>query len=180
MGSQFSSHARTLRVACAFLVLAIPASVGCRGIIGIEPLEIADGGPDAAPDARGGVDGSAEGGGGEAGGGDAGGGDASPYAACVQQGAMCRPCCHTTFNTANQQLMQGARSGGCFCADAGGECQSECAASLCAGAMPDMTCGPCIDNAVLSPSTPTCMQAVSHCEASQSCRDIIDCMKACP
>gem|GEM_PF-3031685 len=182
MGPQLSSRARTLRRACAFLVLAIPAAAGCRGIIGIEPLEIADGGVDGGRDARGAVDASADAaGGGDAGGGEAGGGDASAYAACVQEGSsMCRPCCHATFSGASMQLGQTAIGAGCMCADAGGECQSECASSLCVQKAPSMTCGPCFDNAVLSPSTPTCTQAVSECEGSSSCHDIIDCMKACP
>jgi hypothetical protein len=175
------------------------ALFACRAVLGIDQLELADAAPDsalpeassgheAAPPAESGAvdapadsaidvetfDGPSR---------EAAPPDANPYSACVAEGQMCRPCCHMSYNAANMELTNDVIMGGCLCGMTG--CASECSTSLCAmppqgGANVPMTCNMCYDTVVLPPTSQACMQAVATCRGSATCRDIIDCLMACP
>jgi hypothetical protein len=175
-------------VAAALAALAM-ALVACRAVLGIDALELADAGPspEAAPEsdsASGGRDTSVdvaidvpthdsppEG----------APADANPYAACVAQGTMCRPCCHMSYPSANMELTNDVVTNGCLCGPTG-QCSTECASALCA--MPpqggSMACSVCYDMAILPPTSQPCIQGVQTCQGSATCRDVIDCLMACP
>jgi hypothetical protein len=110
-------------------------------------------------------------------------GASNPYAACVAMGTMCRPCCRQTYMQANIELTQDVTMG-CLCGPSG-SCQTDCSASLCSmtapmGTAPTMACGMCFDMAVLPPVPAQCVNAVAQCKSSATCRDVIDCLDACP
>jgi hypothetical protein len=191
---------------CIFLFVACAASSlgACRGVLGIENLELVDagdGGEMRADTSVGPESGTAESGGQDAAQddvtspdsapsvdsspppSDGAGPDASPYAMCVAEGQMCRPCCRTTYLSANTVFTQLAGTDGCLCG-ASGQCQSECVASICAsppnGSTPVMACNSCFDMAVISPTASACMSADQTCEGEPSCQDVIDCLNSCP
>jgi hypothetical protein len=168
-------------VLTAALAMAV---VGCRAVLGIDPLELVDAGPDspspeASPDkdASGGRDTSVDAPTPDS----AGPPDANEYAACVAQGTMCRPCCHMTYQASNMELTNDVLTNGCVCGPTG-QCSTECASALCL--MPpqnsSMTCSVCYDMAILQPTSQECMQGVQTCRNSATCRDVIDCLMACP
>lgn len=166
------------------------ASLGaCRGVLGIEQLELTDASPadgsqppkDGAPAADTGLDSpSTE------------DGPTSPDGppACPQpQGPPCYDCCRMASMAGGQALMMFAgmmQSPGvsCLCGPSG-QCQSECASTACSGqmVMPSMACNDCFDQA-LFPSdggmpAPTCQTAIHECEDSGVCNQVLSCMRAC-
>jgi hypothetical protein len=212
-------HART-RVECAasLQTLAVASLIallgGCRQVLGIDPLELADasddsslspegGGADAAGDTGASVDTGA----GDASGVDAGPADTSPaddgtapgddssaadsggftigpfdasaYAACTSQGVSCQDCCTTTYASANAELVVRMNDNGCLCDN----CRDECSATWCAS--PPETdagtlslCQACVMLEVVNPMT-TCVQALTACQNSPTCRDVVQCVYAC-
>lgn len=154
------------------------ALVACRGILGIDALELDDGatgadggGADAAAEAS-----AADGGGGSA--------DAGPaYPQCVAQGGACRKCCHDDVPGLGEEferLMNHAKPG-CLCGQQG-ECKEECGAAFCGGgAAPLGGCPPCVDdiftrNDLAGP----CKDAADACNGDPTCKPMLDCLSACP
>jgi hypothetical protein len=178
----------------AGLVLGILA--GCRGVLGIEPLELVDGGDatqadapgndatnDAGSEATPGTDGPVEA---EASvDADAGSPvDAAPdiLAICANEGGMnCRPCCKSSLATQTGALIGYMLSSGCICG--GGQCAAECDSSLCGAAPgpPPMACANCSDMAVLGPSTISgpCTTAINDCRNDNACAAAIECLQGC-
>ncbi len=118
---------------------------------------------------------------------DSGAPDVLPDAivACVNQGANCRPCCHTSFPNANDQMNSLAVTAGCICGSA--QCASECSSSVCAdpsnpGTVP-ANCYMCFDQALfpMPPSQPTqaCGNSVQQCLNTSTCQAFMQCMQAC-
>lgn len=172
-------------------ILVALAGVGCRAVIGIDPLELADAGADASIDASDGAAGDA----GSAG--DAAVADANveaeaaavfpdasaSIADCVDAGAAeCRKCCRDTFKLQVTQLETDAINAGCICG--AGQCTDTangCAEQACASPRkePTQPCGPCEDIAFLSATAP-CASARTACDHDPACAAALDCMTACP
>jgi hypothetical protein len=190
----------------AAMVLASLLAPGCRGVLGIEPLELvdgaaadgaqADGGVDATPDTSTGPDaGSTDGGTDADAAADAGAGadtgadgggpsdaGADGVAACFAEGGNCRPCCKTSFAGATGRLTGYMVQDGCICGDAGA-CSTECATSSCTGSTspPPGTCAMCSDNAILQPPVgAACEQALSDCKGDPTCAPAAACLQNCP
>lgn len=188
------ARAAVLLGLCGSASLATLAA--CRGVIGIEQLELVDaaagqpeggqpqkdGSPaaDAAQDSPSSLDAPT--------GMDAPMAEAGP--GCSQMpGEACFACCR-------QANMQGAQAytmfagmpgsqGSCLCG-ATGECQDACASSVCSGTggmpMPTMDCNGCMDLALFpdagSPD-PQCTSALQECEDSGPCSALAACMRTC-
>jgi hypothetical protein len=158
------------------------ALLACRGIIGIEPLELSDSGMDASAggDATS-HDASTDAGGGPDTAGPADGGD--PYAQCATQGGGCRPCCHTNFASAFNALPLYLRDAGCICGT--GQCSdvaTGCAQQTCANPPqpPQPPCGPCIDTIMLQkPLAGSCDKGATDCMNDPTCKQAVECLRAC-
>ncbi len=156
---------RRVRSRTLALLATIGALAGCRGIVGIEELTLDDAGArDAAPDqapADAGTDAA----------------DANVNPCWSNVGPPCGRCCKESNGNAIQQLESAGKTSGCICGD-GGLCRTECTTTTCGpGGMPDETCAPCLDDALLSPSPP-CAQARAAC-TSAACGSLIACMEGC-
>lgn len=177
------------------LGVVLPACLlaACRGVLGIEPLElVGDGGVDGASS-----DGTPTGADADAAapGSDASDGsttadsppDAPPdtsaiISMCVGQGTNCRPCCKMSLMQGNESLTMLAVQAGCICGS--GQCASECDGSTCggSGAPPPQACAMCTDTALLGPGSPSqpCSQAVDDCMQTPACAPVMQCLMACP
>jgi hypothetical protein len=149
---------------------------GCRAVIGVEDLHVADASADAATDAAS-TEASAEASA------DGGSSDAQLRsdvdiitAGCVT--SDCRKCCKQAFPTQNIRFEEKARNSGCIC---GGPntCVTECATTACAASPspPDMTCAPCLDGHLVGAG---CKGARDECKNEPSCAPIAICLEACP
>jgi hypothetical protein len=176
-------------VSCAVAVLAL---MGCRGVLGIEPLGLeGDGGSegDASVDAAGTPDATTTDGMTVA--------DTSPVDTgpdlnlpppvepmlpdggfCSSDQSTCRPCCRTNFQNAFGAYQHYAMQTGCVCGS--GLCQSECATADCTnppGPRVD-TCARCLDNA-LKGSTEPCELAAVDCTYDGNCANAVNCFRKC-
>jgi hypothetical protein len=148
---------------------------GCRAVIGVEDLHVAD-------------DASTEGGATDGNAGDAGATiDASDALVrsdvdLIIEGCSngdCRKCCKQAFPQQNSRLEDRARTSQCICAGAG-TCVSECGGTACASPPqpPDPTCAPCLDGRLTS-TTGVCKTMRDDCKADPSCAPVATCLEAC-
>jgi hypothetical protein len=178
---------------------------GCRQALGIEPFELADasgdtslapesGGADAAADMGSGLadtgpaldgapsgDDSSDGSGAvDSGGFQVGPFDAGAYAACTSQ-ANCLDCCASTYTSANAELTARMYSSGCLCDTCGNECSATwCASPPETDAGTNILCSSCVNLELVGPMTASCVQALTDCKNSATCRDAVHCAYACP
>jgi len=161
---------------------------GCRGVLGIEDLDVvADGGTpkaEAGTDAMIGTDAMM---------GTDARGDALPMptidAGCgATSGMACGMCCRQSQALAPgfEKLAQLAKMSGCVCG-ATGACTatSECGSDLClaGGTAMAMGCGGCVDMATRKAPggtlTPACQTAVDNCAADPDCSQVLFCSHSC-
>jgi hypothetical protein len=107
--------------------------------------------------------------------------DAGAYAACTSQSATCQQCCTDTYASAKAELTGRMNDNGCLC----DTCKDECSATWCgnppqtdAGTL--MLCSTCVTLEVVDPMTTSCVQALTACQNSATCRDAVQCAYACP
>jgi hypothetical protein len=151
------------------IFFSLTALVACRGVLGIEELELADSGAskdgasDAPSDAVGQPDTDKT--------------DGISPGGCATAG-NCRQCCRQTFG---KEIDEAAYLGkdSCFCG-AVGKCSTDCAAGLCVDAAPKEPCGPCIDGQIIKPASKECEDMVTACVQRPSCKVGVDCLKSCP
>ncbi len=162
--------------------------VACRGIVGIEPLELVDGGRSDSESSSSSGDGAAA----DTGQVDAGhdarsdahqgrdSGPDVPVTNCPTMGSMCLGCCRMTVGGSDFAALENyGRLSGCLCGS--GACQSACSTSVCAtppGPM-NMTCGMCTDPQLVS-MTAACVSAGDMCAKDSTCAAAIDCLRSCP
>jgi hypothetical protein len=148
---------------------------GCRAVIGVEDLHVAD-------------DASTEGGATDANASDTSSAvDASDALVrsdvdIITEGctkADCRKCCKQAFQQQNGRLEDMARSSQCICAGAG-TCVSECGSTACAAPPqpPDMTCAVCLDGRITG-AAPVCKTMRDDCKNDPSCAPVVICLEAC-
>jgi hypothetical protein len=170
------------RTLVAILLAPLPAVAllaGCRAVIGLEELHVADASTEASGDAA------------PHEAGDAATTDASgPSDAnltddvkIIAEGCKtsdCRRCCKEAFQQANARFEQAARTAGCICAGAD-TCAAECNASTCAAppTAPTGACAPCLDQHLIG-ATPACNAARAACKADPQCGPAATCLEACP
>lgn len=186
---------------CTLVVAALAA--GCRGVLGIEPLELEDASTKDAQSAESsaGEGAAGEGGSGEAATNDSGASDtgvvdsaadvdagsvtdgsvadvANDYSSCVSQGSNCRPCCKTTYNGAAQLLTNDMIEAGCICGS--GQCAdaATCEDYMCSGSptQPSQACAMCTDMAILPPPPTPPTQPCN--QAIQDCKNDPACANA--
>ncbi len=146
--------------------IASGAVTGCRGIIGVEDLALADGG-DASTAESGTTDGGSV---------DASVTETGPVSECATK-SECRQCCKQENPAGSPKLEKAAQS--CICGD-GGACPTQCATSTCLAtpSPPEGSCAPCFDNAILQAG---CADERDTCERdSPECHTLIACLKSCP
>lgn len=156
---------------------AVVSLAGCRGVIGIEDLDVRN---DAGP-------GSGDGGtDGPKGGPDSGGPDVTPGgdAGCRSRptGMDCGKCCHddATLGPQFMALQKLAVETGCVCGTGACTAASECGSTLCAMVMGGgMECGPCIDGVLRTSTSSACMTLANRC-MTDGCKGIYDCIRDCP
>ncbi len=160
-----------LRVFVVPAIGLVLVMVACRGLIGIEELQLdagtdgsqsASGGPtDATTDAT--VDATSVADGGT---------DAPPPGTVCEAGPDCRMCCKNTYALHDLELAERP----CFC-DAGGACTAQCLTdSYCMNGQlgpPGQSCAPCIDDSF---SKGVCTEACK----SAGCQAGLACLHACP
>lgn len=155
--------------------LASVALLSCRAVLGIEELEVGDGGAattDAGADAPrdGGLDARSDAPT------DAGGGAKTDVAACAAKADLkeCSICCRDSFAAAAGQLEQTFKP--CVCASACAATEG-CDTTLCAGGNAGGTnCPKCIDEVVRNGS---CKKESDDCERSSGCEPALTCLRAC-
>jgi hypothetical protein len=156
----------------AGVLLMFASFFGCRGIIGIEDLNVADAGVDGGKDSGGSSSSSSSSsGGGEGGAPDAGG-------PCVgKTGPECGKCCRDNFRDGVAQLEANAKNTGCICGAGPSSCATECATEIYAGNPPIAggACSPCIDQQL---RTPACKNARDACN-TDACRTAAACEQQC-
>lgn len=156
--------------ALVMLVSGAFTLVACRGLLGVEPLELDDGegGVDAArtTDARADAPADAKADATDA---------ATPFAAKIAKCKAenpCRPCCKAEFR-ALKDYEDHARY--CLCTEP--YCKSACSGgSYCSSStQPDNPCGKCIDDALIKGDC----KAANDCTSAE-CKAAIECLQACP
>ncbi len=154
--------------------LASVALLSCRAVLGIEELEVVDGG--AGSDA--GADGSSDGGPDARADAptDAGGGAKTDVSACVAKPDLkdCSMCCRDSFPTAVPVMEQTFKA--CVCAS---PCATTngCDTTLCAGkAVAGTDCPKCVDDVVRNGS---CKKESDECANSPSCEPALTCLRSC-
>ncbi len=169
------------------------ALAGCRGILGIESLEVVgdagrDGGPEDATAADAG--GPSNDSGADAKPPDGGGPrplalpDGAPPSdsGCQYQSPTgsdpCHPCCRAAFPAGFDDMEVAAIAGGCLCQEDGGGCGSECGPNFCAdpagSGMPSSSCNMCLDKALGA----TCAPVLTECN-SPDCINARSCLASC-
>lgn len=165
----------------AFAVWVVGAGTmlgGCRGVLGIEDLDVvADGGGDATrADAK--VD--------------------SPFDASVTDtstadvtvpnkcavDADCPKCCHDdpALRPAFARLGQYAKATSCICGTAPCSSTAECGADICTGSTgaPAGGCLQCVDMQIRpAAGTSQCANAKTQCNGDSSCKPFLDCITSC-
>jgi hypothetical protein len=177
------------RVALLPLILTL---AGCRAVIGIEPLELADaagaspasdGGGDVGPALTDASDANTD----AADAADAASADTGPPllpdgGVCTKAlGPDCFMCCHQGFGTSFNRYEELARETACICGTSG-LCTSTCSSAICAQPPapppPPMGCAVCVDSA-LTGSTQACLQAAGLCDDEADCRNASRCLQFC-
>ena len=168
------------RSVVAFAVWVVGAGTmlgGCRGVLGIEDLDVAADGGAATADAQ--VDSPS----------DANVTDTSPADVTVPtkcaEATDCPKCCHddATLRPAFAKLGQYAKGMGCICGTA--PCSSsttECGADVCTNlpSPPAAGCLQCIDMQIRpAAGTPQCANAKNQCNGDSSCKPFLDCISSC-
>jgi hypothetical protein len=180
------------------IVAALVALAGCRGILGIESLEVVgDGGSDGGPEDATTSDADHPG---DASGPSKDSGDATPPpdgggprplalpdgappndSGCQYQSPTgsdpCQPCCHMAFPAGFDDMAVAAIAAGCLCQEDGGGCGGECGSAFCAnpaGSMPSSSCNMCLDKALGA----TCAPALTTC-TSADCINARSCLASC-
>ncbi len=157
------------------ILFSTAALVACRGIIGIEDLELADASSttDAASDTNAVDTASAD-----------VVDETKVVKTCNAPGTECRKCCRDNYSPEIQEWAKIANGTGCACASDAG-CSVDCSgADTCPpGASPAQKCGKCIDDLLVSGLETTknpCEKAANDCRANEACRLAVECLEQCP
>ena len=158
-------HSRRIAYVAAAVAVML---VACRGVLGIEDLEVVK---DGGTSNEGGVD--------------APGdrlvvGDVVPDvpisvfdAGCQSKtGSSCGSCCHMALGMQFEKLQQTAFMQKCVCGGAACGGPTECGETLCKmdGGM-EIGCGACVDMQTKMPAPGACTTAAEACERDPNCRD---------
>jgi len=146
------------------------ALVACRGILGVEELELADAGAaDAGKDALADTVNPSE----------TSTTDTGSVFDAGCRGVDCPKCCRMGYGPDLDQVGNIGVTKGCFCNGPNAKCVTECAAGLCANKPPAEPCGPCIDMQIRNPTTKECQDTITECLGKENCKKAILCLQSC-
>jgi hypothetical protein len=159
----------------AWLLGACGALVACRGVLGIEELELVDAGEDAAGASDAATQAEAANDSGLDAPAPVDAGMDSPFASCGAQGANCPMCCHDNVTMAAFiALDEYGVDAGCICGS--GSCPPSQCASVCANPSSPPNCGMCTDPVFAGSACPAVGNA---CANDPSCAAAIECLRIC-
>lgn len=150
------------------------ALLSCRAVLGIEELELVDGGAATGPGQDASTDGAPDAGGDAPS--DGGGGAKTDVAACASKTDLrdCSMCCRDSFPAAAGELEQTFK--GCVCAAACAATEG-CDTTLCTGGSVGGTnCPKCIDEVVRGGA---CIKESDQCARSATCEPALTCLLSC-